>query len=112
MQRSDVVLMDLRGFQAHNAGCLYELATLARSSAEHQGLARVVVLVDGQTDRAAAYAAVARAPAGRFVWVEGSGTGARERRRVLGSLFVATGAAGPARIGRPESRASTGLRAP
>ena len=29
---SDVVLMDLRGFQAHNAGCRYELATLARAS--------------------------------------------------------------------------------
>ena len=29
---SDVVLMDLRGFQAHNAGCRYELATLAQAS--------------------------------------------------------------------------------
>ena len=29
---SDVVLMDLRGFQAHNAGCLYELATLAHAT--------------------------------------------------------------------------------
>ena len=112
VQRSDVVLMDLRGFQAHNAGCLHELATLARASSEPQQLARVVVLVDGQTDRAAADAAVAGAPAGRFVWVAGSGTGARERRQVLGSLFVATGGARPARIAHPESRGSSGLRAP
>ena len=112
VQRSDVVLMDLRGFQAHNAGCVHELATLARASSEPQRLARVVVLVDGQTDRAAADAAVAGAPVGRFVWVEGSGTGARERRQVLSSLFVAERDTGLARIGRPESRGSTGLRAP
>ena len=112
VQRSDVVLMDLRGFQAHNAGCVHELATLARASSEPQRLARVVVLVDGQTDRAAADAAVAGAPVGRFMWVDGSGTGARERRQVLDSLFVAQGGAGPTRIGRPESRGSTGLRAP
>ena len=112
VQRSDVVLMDLRGFQSHNAGCVHELATLAHASSEPQRLARVVVLVDGQTDRAAADAAVAGAPAGRFVWVEGSGTGARERRQVLSSLFVATGGAGLAPISRPESRGSTGLRAP
>ena len=47
---SDVVLMDLRGFQAHNAGCRYELATLARAPRE----LRVVALIDGRTDRAAA----------------------------------------------------------
>ena len=88
VQRSDVVLMDLRGFQSHNAGCLHELATLARASSGPQQLARVVVLVDGKTDRVAADAAVAGAPAGRFVWVEGSGTAARERRQVLDSLFV------------------------
>jgi hypothetical protein len=39
---SDVVLMDLRGFQAHNAGCRYELAALAGASHE----LRVVVLID------------------------------------------------------------------
>ncbi len=50
VRRSDVVLMDLRGFQAHNAGCLHELAVLSRQS----GLQRVVVLADAVTDRAAA----------------------------------------------------------
>ena len=112
VQRSDVVLMNLRGIQAHNAGCVNELATLAHASSEPQRLARVVVLVDGQTDRAAADAAVAGARAGRFVWVEGSGTGAHERRQVLSSLFAAKADTGLARIGRPESRGSTGLRAP
>ena len=29
--RSDLVLMDLRGFQARNAGCAHELAVLARA---------------------------------------------------------------------------------
>ncbi|MBC7727782.1 MAG: hypothetical protein H7242_09225 [Microbacteriaceae bacterium] len=112
VQHSDVVLMDLRGFQAHNAGCLHELATLARASSEPQRLARVVVLVDAQTDRAAADAAVAGAPVGRFVWVEGSGSGALQRRRVLDSLFVADGEAAPVRNERPEVAGSSGLRTP
>ena len=85
VQPSDVVLMDLRGFQAHNAGCRYELATLAHS----QRLARVVVLTDALTDRAAAAAATAGAPPQRFVWLDISSIGARERREVLRSLFVA-----------------------
>ena len=82
-QRSDVVLMDLRGFQAHNAGCRHELATLAASTR----LARVVVLVDGVTDRASAEAAAAGAPSGRFVWLDASSIDAAKRREVLGSLF-------------------------
>jgi hypothetical protein len=85
VQHSDVVLMDLRGFQAHNAGCCFELAALAHS----QRLARVVVLTDGQTDRAAATANAAGAPAQRFVWLDTSTIGGRERRGVLRSLFVA-----------------------
>ncbi len=32
VRASDVVLMDLRGFQTHNAGCAYELGTLARAA--------------------------------------------------------------------------------
>lgn len=64
--RSDVVLMDLRGFQARNAGCRHELATLAQSS--HVG--RVVVLTDAATDRASADAAAIGAPAGRFSWLD------------------------------------------
>jgi hypothetical protein len=84
VQRSDVALMDLRSFQAHNAGCRHELNVLARSG----GLARVVVLTDGQTDRAAAAADTAGAPAGRFVWLDASAIDAHKRRELLNSLFV------------------------
>ena len=85
VQRSDVVLMDLRGFQVRNVGCMHELRTLAQA----QRLGRVVVLVDDQTDRAAADAAAGAAPVGRFVWLAAALTGARARRDVLHSLFVA-----------------------
>lgn len=88
---SDLVLMDLRGFQAHNAGCRFELATLA---AAHE-LARVVVLIDGQTDLATARADAAAAPAGRFVWIDASQVDAERRRTVLASLFEASEAPSP-----------------
>lgn len=91
--QSDVVLMDLRGFQAHNAGCVHELGVLARAGS----LRRVVVLVDAQTDRAAADAAIdlamaqiddGEAPsAGRFIWLDAQKADARQRREVLASLF-------------------------
>jgi len=64
--RADVVLMDLRGFQRRNRGCLHELQVLAEAPA----LWRVVVLVDGSTDLAAARQAAAAAPAGRFDWLD------------------------------------------
>ncbi len=64
LQRSQLVLMDLRGFQANNLGCLHELARLSSSP----GLAKVVLLVDRNTDRATADAALADAPP--IVWVE------------------------------------------
>jgi hypothetical protein len=82
--RSDVVLMDLRSFQVHNAGCRYELGALAGAPR----LARVVVLTDGDTDRAAAHGATAGAPAERFVWLDTSVIDAGKRREVLASLFV------------------------
>ena len=44
MAISDVVLMDLRSFKAHNRGCRHELGVLARAPP-----ARVVVLVDADT---------------------------------------------------------------
>ncbi len=50
LQRSTSVLMDLRGFQSHNKGCLYELGRISQAS----HLRGVVLLTDGQTDRAAA----------------------------------------------------------
>ena len=85
VQSSDVVLMDLRSFQAHNAGCRHELNVLARAAQ----LARVVVLTDGQTDLTVAAADTAGAPDGRFAWLDVASGGARERNRVLQSLFVA-----------------------
>jgi hypothetical protein len=80
-QRCDIVLMDLRGFQAHNAGCVYELGVLAR------GRARVVALTDAHTDKAAAQQAVASSPEGQFIWLQAR---AHNRGRVLQALFDAT----------------------
>ena len=93
VDESDVVLMDLRGFQAANTGCRHELASLAAAAQ----VARVVVLVDDRTDRATADAAVAAAPAGRFVWL--AADGAKGHRNVLAALFAApppVGLPGPA----------------
>ena len=84
VRHSDVVLMDLRGFQAHNAGCRYELATLARASRT----LRVVVLVDGRTDRAVAQEAVASGRHERFTWIEVPQFNAGKRREVLAHLFA------------------------
>lgn len=86
---SDVVLMDLRGFQAHNRGCRHELGVLARAPA----LARVVLLTDGKTALPQAREDAAAAPAGRFVWLDGSRAGAAQREAVLAALFVADTAA-------------------
>jgi nucleoside 2-deoxyribosyltransferase len=83
VRQSDVVLMDLRGFQAHNAGCSYELGTLAKAA---QAL-RVVVLADGQTDSTAAAQAIGHSPPERFVWLDATMVDARKRREVLASLF-------------------------
>jgi hypothetical protein len=46
LRRSDVVLMDLRGFSASNSGCLFELRQLAESSL----LPRTVFVIDQTTD--------------------------------------------------------------
>ena len=80
----DTVLMDLRGFQAHNAGCRFELGTLAAV----QRRTRVVVLVDAHTDRACALADVADAPAGRFVWLDAVRIDRATRSAVLRALFA------------------------
>jgi len=81
---SDIVLMDLRGFQAHNAGCRYELATLASASRE----LRVVVLTDSRTDRATAQEAIASGRQERFTWIEASHLTTRVHREVLVHLFA------------------------
>ena len=81
---SDVVLMDLRSFRAHNRGCRHELGVLARAPR----LDRVVVLTDGDTALPEARDAAAAAPAQRFVWIDGARIGGGKRRDVLRSLFV------------------------
>jgi hypothetical protein len=83
VRQSDVVLMDLRGFQAHNAGCRYELGALAQAP----GALRVVVLTDSQTDRAAAADAIGQCHAERFVWLDATRIDACKRREVLDRLF-------------------------
>jgi len=85
VQRSDVVLMDLRGFQAHNAGCRFELAALS----DAPRLQRVVVLSDAQTDRAAADASIAPGAAGRFTWLDAARIDRAKRHEVLAQLFGA-----------------------
>jgi hypothetical protein len=85
VRRSDVVLMDLRGFQARNAGCAFELATLAQAPRA----LRVVVLTDAGTDRDAAAQAAAGAPPGRFTWLATPRVGAAQQREVLARLFGA-----------------------
>jgi hypothetical protein len=47
LNRSDCVLMDLRGFNRHRAGCVFEIQRLAQSMPP----SRVVFLVDSVTDR-------------------------------------------------------------
>ncbi|HUE72342.1 MAG TPA: hypothetical protein VMP01_15770 [Pirellulaceae bacterium] len=84
IRRSNVVLMDLRGFQAHNAGCRYELTTLAQASRE----LRVVVLTDSRTDRAAAREAITSGRQERFAWIEASHFKASKQREVLVRLFA------------------------
>ena len=84
LRYSDVVLIDLRGFQAHNAGCRYELTTLAQASRE----LRVVALTDSQTDRAAAQEAIASGRQERFTWLEASHFNSSKHREVLAHLFA------------------------
>lgn len=111
---SDVVLMDLRGFQAHNAGCRYELATLATAPRA----LRVVGLTDDRTDRAAVQAALGSGRSDRFVWIDAPRFDAGTRCEVLARLFEeeharagltrpgsAGGAAPPRRRGRPRAPA-------
>ena len=87
VDRADLVLMDLRGFAAHNAGCRFELGVLARAA----HLQTAVVLTDASTDLATAIADAAAAPGGRFVWLAlpaGSVAARRAtRRRVMTALL-------------------------
>lgn len=86
--RSDRVLMDLRGFQPHNAGCRHELQVLSAAPRPLQ----VVLLTDAQTDRRTLQADTTAAPPGRFTEVAAQGlSGGALRREVLGRLLAAAG---------------------
>lgn len=90
VERTDAVLMDLRRFKAHNAGCRFELEELARAARP----LRVTVLVDDETDGAAAEACVAGGRTERFTWIDTQRIDARKRQEVLASLFAASSVAG------------------
>ena len=81
--------MDLRSFKSHNQGCRHELGVLAQAAR----IRRVVVLTDGDTDRAAALDATAIAQQGRFVWLDTSRPDRAGRREVLENLFAMSGGA-------------------
>jgi hypothetical protein len=83
VERTDVVLLDLRGFKAHNAGCRFELRTLAMASRP----LRAIVLTDGETERAAANESIAEGRAERFTWIEAHTIDRRTHREVLSRLF-------------------------
>lgn len=83
VERSDVVLMDLRHFAATNAGCRFELDVLATTARA----LRITVLVDDDTDRAAAEACVATGHGDRFTWIDTQRIDSRTRNDVLASLF-------------------------
>ena len=89
VERSDVVLMDLRSFKSHNQGCRHELGVLAGAA----NIRSVVVLTDGDTDRTAALDATGAAPQGWFVWLDTSRPDRAGRREVLESLFGVWGGA-------------------
>jgi hypothetical protein len=77
--------MDLRGFQATNAGCRHELRVL--SLATH--LRRVVLLHNDQTARAIAEAEIASAASGRFHWLRVERMDGASAGEVLAALFAA-----------------------
>lgn len=87
VDRADLVLMDLRGFAAHNAGCRFELGVLARAA----HLRTAVVLTDASTDMGTARAVSAIAPRGRFRWLtlptDAAAARRATRRRVMAALL-------------------------
>jgi len=105
VDRADLVLMDLRGFAARNAGCRFELGVLSRAA----HLRTAVLLTDASTDLATARAEAAAAPAGRFVWLalptDASAARRASRRRVMAALLggghAGAHAPAPARAGAP-----------
>lgn len=83
LNRSDAVLMDLRGFSSRNAGCSHELQRIGRS--RHLGSA--VLLVDRHTDRAAAQQALGAQSAAAITWYGAEQRRIAARGAVLASLL-------------------------
>jgi len=78
LSRSDVVLMDLRGFSSRNAGCRHELNRIGQS--KHLGAA--VLLIDRHTDQTAAQEALGSNPAASITWQPA------EQRRISANAAV------------------------
>ncbi len=83
VQRADVVLMDLRGFHAKNAGCRHELGVLSLAAQ----VQRVVLLHDDRTDGATAASDITARPGGRFVWVEAERVNQVKMAQIMGHLL-------------------------
>ena len=83
---SDVVLMDLRDFQAQNAGCRFELATLAHAARD----LRAVVLTDAATDQDAMRQSIAGGRTDRFVCLRIDRLDRPSLDRILRGLFDAS----------------------
>lgn len=92
---SNVVLMDLRNFKAKNAGCVHELGVLAGA----RNISRVVILTNRQTERDAAQAAAASAPADRFVWLDEPDAASFKPADILAALFPS--ATAPSAVPQP-----------
>ncbi len=78
LSRSDVVLMDLRGFSSRNAGCRHELRRIGQSN----HLRAAVLLMDRHTDQTAAQEALGAQPAAAITWQPA------EQRRIPASTAV------------------------
>lgn len=78
LSRSDVVLMDLRGFSSRNAGCRHELHRIGQSN----HLRAAVLLMDRHTDQTAAQEALGAQPAAAITWQPA------EQRRIPASTAV------------------------
>lgn len=78
LSRSDVVLMDLRGFSSRNAGCRHELNRIGQS--KHLGAA--VLLTDRHTDQTAAKEELGAHPAASITWQPA------EQRRITAGAAV------------------------
>lgn len=80
----DLALTDLRGFQLQNAGCRFELETLAHAARP----IRAIGLTDQSTDHEAIREAIGEGHSERFTWLQVERLDRPSLERVLGALFV------------------------